>query len=215
MAALRIAPSILSADLGHLAREIQEVENGGADWIHVDVADGHFSRALTFGPAVTRAARAATALPLDVHLMVSTPELQLEAFAEAGADIITVHAEACTDARRALKAIHALGKRAGIALRPETPPSALHDCWGEADLVLVLCVPPGYGGQSFDPAQLAKIRVVRAAIARSGRAIDLEVDGGVNPENARSIVEAGAQVLVAGSQIFGKADRSMAIEALR
>jgi ribulose-phosphate 3-epimerase len=212
---IRIAPSILSADLGHLAREIADVENAGADWIHVDVVDGHFAPYLTFGPGIVRAARQATRLPLDVHLMIDAPERQLAAFASAGATHLTVHEEATRDLPATLDEIHALGMRAGVALRPETSADGLHAVIDRADLILVLCVSPGRAGQRFDESQLERIAQVRRLIDSSGRDIDLEVDGGVGPDNAGRTAAAGANVLVSGSKIFGAANRAEAIDAFR
>ncbi len=210
-----IAPSILSADLGKLADEIREVEHGGADWIHVDVMDGRFVPNITLGPVVVAAARKATRLPLDVHLMIVEPERYLEAFAAAGADVISVHVEASTHLQRTLAEIRRLGKRAGVVLNPHTPESALQYVLEDCDLVLVMSVNPGFGGQAFLPAVLPKIERIRALIDRAGLAVDLEVDGGVAPETARRVVDAGARVLVAGSAVFGERDRKAALSAIR
>lgn len=212
---VRIAPSILSADLGHLAREIAEVEAAGADWIHVDVVDGRFAPYLTFGPAIVNASRRATRLPIDVHLMVEEPERHLKAFADAGADHLTIHGEACRDLRSALDEIRSLGKRAGVALRPETAMDALHALSDAIDLVLVLCVSPGKAGQAFMESQLPKIAAVRKLIDQSGRAIDLVVDGGISTANTGRVVAAGATVLVAGSKIFDTPDRAASIAEFR
>ena len=198
----RIAPSILSADFARLGEEVRAVDQAGADWIHIDVMDGHFVPNITLGPMIVQALRGCTAKPFDVHLMVSPVDAWVTAFAEAGADILTVHPEAGPHLHRTLQLIRSLGKRAGVALNPATPPEALDYVIGDIDLVLVMSVNPGFGGQGFVASQLDKIRAVRRRIAASGRAIELQVDGGVNAETARAAVEAGASVLVAGSAVF-------------
>lgn len=215
MAAPRVAPSILSADLGHLADEIADVERGGADWIHVDVMDGRFVPNITLGPVVVQAARKATRLPLDVHLMIVEPERYLADFAAAGADVISVHVEACVHLERTLREIRRLGKRAGVVLNPHTPEDALRYVLDACDLVLVMSVNPGFGGQSFIPCALQKLAALRRMIDATGRDIVLEVDGGVAPSTARAVTEAGADMLVAGSAVFGAQDRAAAIAALR
>jgi ribulose-phosphate 3-epimerase len=197
---LVIAPSVLSADFSRLAEEIAAVEAAGADWIHLDVMDGHFVPNLTFGPPVVAAARPATKLPFDVHLMIAPADPYLEAFAAAGADTITIHPEAGPHLDRSLQTIRGLGKRAGAALNPATPVSAIEHVVDRLDLVLVMTVNPGFGGQSFIGAMLDKIAQVRALVA--GRPIDIEVDGGVTPETAGKVAAAGANALVAGSAIF-------------
>lgn len=212
---VRIAPSILSADLGRLADEIQNVEAGGADWIHVDVMDGRFVPNITLGPVVVKAARAATKLPLDVHLMIVEPERFVEAFAAAGADVISVHVEASTHLQRTLAEIRRLGKKAGVVLNPHTHESAVEYVLDDLDLILVMSVNPGFGGQSFLPAVLPKVSALRAMIDRRGLNIDLEVDGGVAPDTAARVAGAGADVLVAGSAVFGQADRAAAIARIR
>ena len=213
--AVRIAPSILSADLGRLSEEVREVEAAGADWVHVDVMDGRFVPNITLGPIVVGAVRRATKLPVDVHLMIVEPERYVEAFAEAGADVISVHVEASTHLQRTLARIRALGKRAGVVLNPHTPEGAVDYVLGDADLVLVMTVNPGFGGQSFLPSMLPKIEALRARIDRAGLAVDLEVDGGVAPDTIRRAVDAGATVLVAGNTVFGRPDRARAIAELR
>lgn len=208
-----VAPSILSADFGRLAEEIRSV--GSADWIHVDVMDGRFVPNLTIGPVVVEAARRATTLPLDVHLMIVEPDRYLEDFRKAGADWITVHAEACTHLDRSIQAIKQTGARAGVALNPHTPESVLDYVLDVCDLVLLMTVNPGFGGQSLIERVFPKIERVRKEIDRRGLATLVEVDGGVKPANARRFVDAGAQVLVAGSAVFGAPDRSAAIAAIR
>ncbi len=199
---IKIAPSILSADFARLGDEVRAIDEGGCDWVLVDVMDGHFVPNLTIGPAVVKALRPHSTLPFDVHLMISPVDAYLEAFAEAGADIITVHPEAGPHVHRTLQAIRALGKKAGVVLNPGTPPEALEYLLDLADLVLVMSVNPGFGGQSFIDSQLRKTEAIRSMIDASGRDIRLEVDGGVNEETARLCVAAGADVLVAGSATF-------------
>ena len=201
---IKIAPSILSADFARLGEQVAAVSKAGADYIHVDVMDGHFVPNLTIGPVVIGSIRQHSFLPFDVHLMIEKPELSIEAYAKAGADIITVHAEACVHLERTLKMIRSLGKKAGVSLVPSTPANVLDYVMHDVDLILVMSVNPGFGGQSFIPSQLEKIKTLRQMITKTGKSIDLEVDGGINKETAKQVIAAGADVLVAGSAVFTK-----------
>lgn len=217
MSRIQIAPSILSADFARLGAEIAAVAAAGADFIHVDVMDGHFVPNLTFGPMVMKAVRGSTALPFDVHLMISPVDPYIDAFAEAGANILTVHPEAGPHLHRTLQRIKAAGVKAGVALNPATPASAMEAVIDDVDLVLVMSVNPGFGGQKFILSQLKKIAAIRKMIDQSGRDILLEVDGGVDPKTAPLVIEAGANVLVAGSAVFhgGEGAYAANIAALR
>jgi ribulose-phosphate 3-epimerase len=210
-----IAPSILSADFARLGEQVRAAEQGGADWLHVDVMDGHFVPNITIGPLVVAALRPVTKLPLDVHLMIEAPDRYLEEFVRAGADYLTVHAEACPHLHRSLQAIKALGVKAGAVLNPATPLSALEHVLEECDLVLLMSVNPGFGGQRFIPQVMEKIARLRQMIEARRLSTLIEVDGGVGPSNARQIAAAGADVLVAGSAVFGNADIPAAIKLLR
>jgi ribulose-phosphate 3-epimerase len=212
---LLVAPSILSADFGRLADEVRAAEQAGADWIHVDVMDGRFVPNITIGPAVVKAIRAATTLPLDVHLMIVEPERYLGDFAEAGADSLSVHVEATTHLHRTLQHIRDLGKRPGVVLNPSTSEDTLRYVIDLVDVILVMSVNPGFGGQKFIGEVVPKIRAIRQLIDRSGRPIHLEVDGGVATNTAAAVTEAGARVLVAGTAVFAHPPYADAIAALR
>ena len=212
---VRIAPSILSADFARLGDEVRAVDAAGADWIHVDVMDGRFVPNITVGPLVVSALRGVTERTLDVHLMIAEPERYVESFAEAGADIITVHAEATTHLHRALQMIRGCGKKAGVSLNPHTPEDVLRYVFEQIDLILVMTVNPGFGGQAFIEKLVPKIEAVHWMIEASRRDIRLEVDGGIRPGTAAMCVQAGADVLVAGSAIFGTDNYEKAIGALR
>ncbi len=214
-APLKIAPSILSADFARLGEEIAKLEQGGADWIHVDVMDGHFVPNLTIGPPIVEALRKVTRLPLDVHLMITDPDRYIAAFADAGADYLTVHVEACPHLHRTVQAIRERGIKAGVTLNPATSVSTLEEIAADADLILVMSVNPGFGGQRFIPSVLDKVARVRDLIDRTHSPALLEVDGGVKADNAALIVEAGADVLVAGSAVFSAPDYAQTIRALR
>lgn len=212
---IKIAPSILSADFAKLGAEINDVENGGADYIHVDVMDGHFVPNITIGPLIVNAIRPTTKLPLDVHLMIENPDLYIPEFAKAGADIITVHVEACKHLHRTVHLIKDHGVKAGVVLNPATPINTIEHILDDIDMVLFMTVNPGFGGQKFIHTVLPKIKKAASMINERGLDIEIEVDGGVNPETAKLCIEAGANVLVAGSAVFNKEDRKKAIEAIR
>ncbi|MBF4499899.1 ribulose-phosphate 3-epimerase [Savagea sp. SN6] len=212
---VKIAPSILSADFAKLGAEIQEVEAAGADWIHVDVMDGHFVPNITIGPLVVEAIRPVTKLPLDVHLMIENAEQYVETFAKAGADYITVHVEASPHLHRTIQMIRNAGAKPGVVLNPHTPIEAILPILSEVDLVLFMTVNPGFGGQAFIPEVLEKVAALRAIIDEKGYDIDIEIDGGINEETIQAAVRAGANVFVAGSAIFNKEDRAKALQGIR
>ncbi len=212
---VKIVPSILAADFSRLGEEVKAVEAAGADWIHVDVMDGQFVPNITVGPLVVAALRKVTELPLDVHLMIENADQYIEDFADAGADIISVHAEACPHLHRTIQRIKENGVRAGVVLNPATTLFALDEIIEQVDMVLLMSVNPGFGGQEFVGSVLSKIELLRNTLNESGVELDLEVDGGVNPDNVAAIKQAGANVLVAGSAIFGSDDYKKVIEELR
>lgn len=212
---IRIAPSILAADFTRLQEQLSQAESGGADWFHLDVMDGHFVPNLTFGPMVVSAIRKLTRLPLDIHLMIEEPAKYLEQFRHAGADHIIVHQEADDHLHRTIGRIKELGAKAGVAINPATPCSTLADILPDLDIILIMTVNPGFGGQSFIPGTLKKLAEARALIANSGRDIRLEVDGGIDTLTAPRVVQAGADVLVAGTSVFGTDNVQQAIQRLQ
>ncbi|MBO8176484.1 ribulose-phosphate 3-epimerase [Aeribacillus pallidus] len=212
---IKIAPSILSANFAKLGEEIVDVERGGADYIHVDVMDGHFVPNITLGPQIVEAIRPITKLPLDVHLMIEQPDRYLDSFAKAGADYISVHVEACSHLHRTIQHIKSLGVKAGVVLNPHTPVEMIQHIIHDVDLVLLMTVNPGFGGQSFIQTVLPKIRQVKHFVDQNGLDVEIEVDGGVNEQTAKLCVEAGANVLVAGSAVYNQENRAKAIDAIR
>ncbi len=212
---IKVAPSILSADFSRLADELLKIEQAGADWVHIDVMDGHFVPNLTFGAPVVAAIRSVTKLPFDVHLMVSNPQDFIDPFVKAGADIITVHAETAPHLHRLIQTIKEQGKKAGVSLNPSTPLSVVEEVLSDIDMVLIMSVNPGFGGQKFIPAAVDKIARLRAMITARNLTVDIEVDGGINAVTARQVAAAGANVLVAGSAVYGAPDIAAAIKAIR
>ncbi|HEX7623850.1 MAG TPA: ribulose-phosphate 3-epimerase [Anaeromyxobacteraceae bacterium] len=212
---IRIAPSILSADFGRLAEEVRAAEAAGADWIHVDVMDGRFVPNITIGPLVVEAVRKVTKLPIDAHLMIVEPERYVEAFAKAGADVVSVHAEVSPHLHRTLQAIRAAGARPAVALNPSTPLSAVEWVLGDCELVLIMTVNPGFGGQRYIPACTEKVRQLRAMADARGQALEIEVDGGIKAETVGEVAAAGANVFVAGTAVFGAKDYAAAIRGIR
>ena len=211
----KIAPSILSADFSRLGEEIRKVEDAGADWIHVDVMDGAFVPNITVGPFILEAVRKVTALPLDVHLMIERPEQYISEFADAGADIITVHFEACTHLHRTIQAIKEKGKKAGVSVNPATPLVSIKYVLGDIDLLLIMSVNPGFGGQRFIPSALEKIKKARQMIDKIGADVSIEVDGGVKLENIGEVASAGADIFVSGSGVFGTKDYKETIQEMK
>jgi ribulose-phosphate 3-epimerase len=212
---LRIAPSILSADFGRLAEEVRAVEQAGADYIHVDVMDGRFVPNITMGPAVMKAVKKATKLPLDVHLMIVEPEKYIDDFVQAGASILTVHVEVCAHLHRVLQQIRSAGAKPAVVLNPHTPVTMVEEILGDVEMVLVMSVNPGFGGQTFISGAVEKVRRLRQMAQARKLELDIEVDGGINAQTAKDVIAAGANVLVAGSAIFGAKDYKQAIDALR
>jgi ribulose-phosphate 3-epimerase len=212
---VKIAPSILSADFAKLGDEIKAVEQAGADYIHIDVMDGHFVPNITIGPLIVEAIRPITKLPLDVHLMIENPDQYIDAFANAGANYITVHVETCRHLHRTINHIKSFGIKAGVVLNPATPVESIQHVLGDIDMVLLMSVNPGFGGQKFIPEVLPKIRKVKEMADAKGLIIEIEIDGGVNPETAKLCIDAGANVLVAGSAIYNQEDYAKAISSIR
>ncbi|WP_149476182.1 ribulose-phosphate 3-epimerase [Oceanobacillus polygoni] len=212
---IKIAPSILSANFARLEEEIKDVEKGGADYIHIDVMDGHFVPNITIGPLIVEAIRPVTNLPLDVHLMIENPDQYIETFGKAGTDILSVHVETCTHLHRTIQQIKSEGMKAGIVLNPHTPTSMIKHVIDDVDLVLLMTVNPGFGGQSFIHSVLPKIKEIATLVQEKNLQVEIEVDGGVNPETAALCIEAGANVLVAGSAIYNQKDRASAIKDIR